>query len=204
MTKLPIRGKFRVTAIYGQRGQYWANGHKGIDFVSDEGYVYAPTDGTVRVVAFDAGGWGQYVSLGDALGSRHLLCHMVRGSVTVRAGQTVRAGDRIGTIGATGNVTGPHLHYELHDSEGEVLDVTKYIGIQNRIGSFDSQDFVLRETEAVTMVYNTVAEAPAYARETLQKLVNKQYLVGDEQGNLKLSEDMIRILVILDRANLFN
>lgn len=47
--------------------------------------------------------------------------------------------------------------------------------------------------------YNTVAECPDWSRETVQKLVDKGYLGGNGQG-LDLSLDMVRLLVILDRA----
>ena len=51
--------------------------------------------------------------------------------------------------------------------------------------------------------YNTVAECPSWARETIQKLVDKEYLNGTGEG-LDLSADMVRLLVILDRAGAFN
>ena len=47
--------------------------------------------------------------------------------------------------------------------------------------------------------YNTVSECPAWARETVQKLVDREYLNGTGEG-LDLSADMVRLLVILDRA----
>ena len=50
--------------------------------------------------------------------------------------------------------------------------------------------------------YNTVAECPSWARETVQKLVDKEYLNGTGEG-LDLSADMVRLLVILDRAGAF-
>ena len=50
--------------------------------------------------------------------------------------------------------------------------------------------------------YNTVSECPAWARETVQKLVDKKYLDGTGKG-LDLSADMVRLLVILDRAGAF-
>ena len=56
--------------------------------------------------------------------------------------------------------------------------------------------------EVVDMVYNTIAELPEYAKPTIQKLINLGYLKGSENG-LDLSKDMIRILVILDRAGVF-
>ena len=50
--------------------------------------------------------------------------------------------------------------------------------------------------------YNTVSECPDWAREAVQKLVDKEYLNGTGEG-LDLSADMVRLLVILDRAGAF-
>lgn len=52
------------------------------------------------------------------------------------------------------------------------------------------------------MRYNTVKECPSWAQATIQKLINKGYLTGNGDG-LNLSEDMVRLLVILDRAGVF-
>ena len=57
-----------------------------------------------------------------------------------------------------------------------------------------------KEVEEVR--YNTVSECPSWARETIQKLVDKEYLNGTGEG-LDLSADMVRLLVILDRAGAF-
>ena len=57
-----------------------------------------------------------------------------------------------------------------------------------------------KEVEEVR--YNTVDECPSWARETIQKLVDKKYLDGTGKG-LDLSADMVRLLVILDRAGAF-
>ena len=59
------------------------------------------------------------------------------------------------------------------------------------------------DEEVEEMRYNTVAECPDWARETVQKLINKGYLGGDGQS-LDLSHDMVRILVIQDRAGSFD
>lgn len=47
--------------------------------------------------------------------------------------------------------------------------------------------------------YNKVSELPTWAKEPIQGLLDKGYLAGDERGNLNLSEDMIRLLVIMWR-----
>ena len=57
-----------------------------------------------------------------------------------------------------------------------------------------------KEVEEVR--YNTVSECPDWARETVQKLVDRGYLNGTGEG-LDLSADMVRLLVILDRAGAF-
>lgn len=57
----------------------------------------------------------------------------------------------------------------------------------------------IKEIEEMEKRYNTVRELPEWAREPIQELIDKGYLSGDEKGNLNLSEDMIRILVIMWR-----
>ena len=55
------------------------------------------------------------------------------------------------------------------------------------------------------IIYNYVDKnMPEYARPTIQKLINKGYLKGDSSGKLNLTDDMLRILVILDRSGSFD
>ena len=53
-------------------------------------------------------------------------------------------------------------------------------------------------------IYNKIDDVPEYARPTIQKLLDTGSLKGDEKGLLKLSEEMLRIFVILDRSGLFD
>lgn len=57
--------------------------------------------------------------------------------------------------------------------------------------------------EETEMRYNTVKECPTWAQATIQKLVKKGHLNGNGEG-LDLSVDMVRLLVILDRAGVFD
>lgn len=59
------------------------------------------------------------------------------------------------------------------------------------------------KAESAKKVYNSVAECPAWAKDTVQKLVNKGFLHGDDKGKLALSTDLLRLLVINDRAHLY-
>lgn len=87
--------------------------HKGTDFVGFS-VVRAVADGVV-VAAGTPGGWeagGTQVWIQhDGFLTRSM--HMVAGSLSVSPNQTVHAGDAIGTMGASGNVTGVHLHLEV-------------------------------------------------------------------------------------------
>jgi murein DD-endopeptidase MepM/ murein hydrolase activator NlpD len=83
--------------------------HRGVDFASPIGApIRAPNAGRV-VLAEDLYFSGNTVVLDHGLGAFSLLAHMSR--LGVRAGDTVARGDVVGEVGATGRVTGPHLHW---------------------------------------------------------------------------------------------
>lgn len=53
-------------------------------------------------------------------------------------------------------------------------------------------------------MYSKLENVPSWARATIERLIEKDLLLGDEKGNLNLSKDMTRLLVILDRAGAFD
>lgn len=57
--------------------------------------------------------------------------------------------------------------------------------------------------KANAKVYDRVQDCPAWAQDTVQRLVSKGFLQGDENGKLGLTEDLMRVLVINDRAHLY-
>ena len=65
---------------------------------------------------------GNHVILEHEGGWRTMYWHMKSGSVAVEVGQTVVCGDTLGLVGSSGNSSMPHLHFELQDSEGRVID----------------------------------------------------------------------------------
>jgi murein DD-endopeptidase MepM/ murein hydrolase activator NlpD len=85
--------------------------HAGLDFASPAGAVIrAPAAG--RVVLVGPLYWtGNTVVIDHGEGLYSILAHMTR--TLVREGQTVARGARVGTVGATGRVTGPHLHWSV-------------------------------------------------------------------------------------------
>lgn len=72
-------------------------------------------------------------------------------------------------------------------------------------------DFISNETtddkeeeNKMEKIYNWTLEVPEWARPTVQKLLNKKYLTGNEKGELELTYSMLKLLVINDRAGLYD
>lgn len=100
---------FRLTTCYCPR---WGQMHYGLDMAAPLGTpIYSAVDGVV-LEAGPASGFGNAVYIQDEDGNVHIYGHMRYYSV--QAGQIVRAGDEIATIGNEGFSTGPHLHWEIH------------------------------------------------------------------------------------------
>lgn len=100
----------RVTSNYGYRAKF-GRMHKGIDLaIRSNDTIYAAFDGKVRLTAYEAKGYGNYVILRHPNGLEtvygHLNKHLVKADQVVRAGQPIALG------GSTGRSTGPHLHFE--------------------------------------------------------------------------------------------
>ncbi|MEV6164986.1 LysM peptidoglycan-binding domain-containing M23 family metallopeptidase [Streptomyces sp. NPDC052052] len=116
----PVPGNH--TTAYRASGSNWSSGsHTGIDFpVSTGTSVKAITSGTV-VTAGWGGAYGNQVVIKHADGRYSQYGHL--SSLSVSAGQAVGNGQQIGLSGATGNVTGPHLHFEVRTGPGYGSDI---------------------------------------------------------------------------------
>jgi murein DD-endopeptidase MepM/ murein hydrolase activator NlpD len=97
------------TDRFGPRGDTM---HTGIDYPAPAGAgVVAAGRGCVQSAGFDGGGYGKLVVIGHRAGMTSWYAHLA--TIAVRPGQCVVAGTPVGTVGSTGNSTGPHLHFEL-------------------------------------------------------------------------------------------
>ncbi|MXM65457.1 peptidoglycan DD-metalloendopeptidase family protein [Streptomyces sp. HUCO-GS316] len=117
----PLSGATVGTA-YRVAGSMWSSGyHTGADFVVPTGTsLKAVAAGTV-VSAGWGGAYGNQVVIKLNDGYYAQYGHL--SSLSVSAGQTVTAGQQIGLSGATGNVTGPHLHFEIRTTPNYGSDV---------------------------------------------------------------------------------
>ncbi len=91
--------------------------HQGQDLPAAEGTpIVAPRGGVIETVQYQAGGAGNYVVLdGEGETRDYVFMHLKTGSTVVKQGQRVRTGQLIGQVGATGDASGPHLHFEVWD-----------------------------------------------------------------------------------------
>ncbi len=108
-----------TTAEFGEYG-LWASYHTGLDFNGVDGQEFvAIAPGEVTSASYD-GSYGNktVVTLDD--GTEIWYCHQSQFGVSV--GDTVSAGEVIGYIGSTGNVTGSHLHVEVRPGGGDPVD----------------------------------------------------------------------------------
>ena len=115
---LPL-AHYGITATFGQYG-LWASYHTGLDFNGESGDpILAIANGTVTETGYD-GAYGNktVVTLDD--GTEIWYCHQT--SIYVSVGDRVNGGENIGTVGATGNVTGSHLHLEVRPGGGGPVD----------------------------------------------------------------------------------
>ncbi|GAA2017434.1 hypothetical protein GCM10009839_11540 [Catenulispora yoronensis] len=115
----PVPGA-RLTAHFGTAGSMWGSGaHTGLDFAAPYGTpVKAVADGTVVQTGW-AGPYGLRAVVKHADGSSSTYNHLSRLAVT---GGKVAVGQTVGYLGSTGNSTGPHLHLEIMNRQGTLID----------------------------------------------------------------------------------
>lgn len=100
----------RVTSNYGYRAKF-GRMHKGIDLgIRSNDTIYAAFDGKVRLSAYEARGYGNYVIIRHPNGLETVYGHLNK--ALVKPEQNVKAGQPIALGGSTGRSTGPHLHFE--------------------------------------------------------------------------------------------
>ncbi|MDF1567598.1 MAG: M23 family metallopeptidase, partial [Spirochaetaceae bacterium] len=136
----PLQGvRGWVTQVFGPSihpfGKYWYL-HRGVDLAFGYGVpIMATADGKVVKKEFDPNGFGYYVDIQHRYGFKTRYAHMQRQLVDV--GQTISQGDVIGTMGSSGQSTGPHLHYEVMIGT-QLVDPIKFLNMTNPDGSLQN------------------------------------------------------------------
>ncbi len=129
---MPLRNPidyFNLTSTFGVRkspttGDY--ENHEGIDLANAPGTLIRSTaNGIVDKVVFSKVGYGFHVIIQHQFGYYTLYGHCSR--ILVKQGQIVQKGEVIAEVGSTGNVTGPHLHYEIWLDENRKTDPEEFM-----------------------------------------------------------------------------
>ncbi|MEU6086574.1 peptidoglycan DD-metalloendopeptidase family protein [Streptomyces sp. NPDC047085] len=124
---LPVDGA-TVGTGYHVPGSMWSSGyHTGVDFVVPTGTSLKAVGAGTVVSAGWGGAYGNQVVI--RLNDGHYAQYAHLSQLSVSAGQSVTAGQQIGLSGATGNVTGPHLHFEIRTTPdyGSDIDPVGYL-----------------------------------------------------------------------------
>jgi murein DD-endopeptidase MepM/ murein hydrolase activator NlpD len=118
----PVGGA--IASGFGWRASPWPEFHQGLDLAADYGTpVHAAGDGVVMSTGWD-GGFGNKVDLDHGNGYHTWYAHLSR--FAVAPGEQVRRGQVIAYVGATGDATGPHLHYQVMHG-GEPIDPEPFL-----------------------------------------------------------------------------
>ncbi len=119
----PVPGT-QIASPFGWRSDPWPSFHQGVDLDANYGdTVLASAAGTVVSADWD-GGYGLKVDIDHGNGYHTWYAHLSRADV--QAGEYVHKAQPIAQVGATGDATGPHLHYAILRA-GEPVDPTPFL-----------------------------------------------------------------------------
>ena len=144
----PIVG--RVTSNFGIRvhpltGETIFHDGIDIDHTLEGKEIRAVSDGAVIKISYDKKA-GYYVKIKSVDGTIHKYLHLLEKSAFLVVGQQIKRGTVIGRVGATGEVTGPHLHFGVYDSNGKPVNPIGPNGYLKNLQNILSSDFVVRCT----------------------------------------------------------
>lgn len=146
------------------------------------------------------------------------MCSVIRNGVYVIPDETVRnAAELVRYLMARHHVPVSRIcrHYDVTHKECPepwVRNPNQWENFKKMLTEKEVEDMTEQQTRAIAQqeikkanakVYDRVQDCPEWAKDTVQRLVNKGFLQGDENGKLGLTEDLMRVLVINDRAHLY-
>ncbi|MDR9827413.1 peptidoglycan DD-metalloendopeptidase family protein [Vibrio sp. FNV 38] len=145
----PMEGNYRLSSHFNPNRKHPVTGrvspHNGTDWATPTGTPIVSTGDGVVAMTRNHPYAGKYVVIqhGNTYKTRYL--HLSK--ILVKKGQTVSRGQRIGLAGATGRVTGAHIHYELMVRGRPVNPVTANIPMANSVSKEDMATFIAKRNE---------------------------------------------------------
>ncbi|GAA4893551.1 peptidoglycan DD-metalloendopeptidase family protein [Ferrimonas pelagia] len=152
-----ISSRFNPNRLHPVTGR--VSPHNGTDYAAATGTpILAAGDGVVGRVE-DHPIAGKYVVLEHGGQYRTRYLHMSR--IDVRRGQSVTRGQQIGAVGATGRVTGAHLHYEFHINGRAVDSLNARIPMATAVADSDKQSFLAQVYQYQSQMTDLIAQSQA-------------------------------------------
>ncbi|WP_457566831.1 M23 family metallopeptidase [Burkholderia vietnamiensis] len=135
----------RISSFFGERVHPLSQAmafHTGVDLAAPTGTpVDAAADGVVSFVGTDPGGYGHYVIVDHADGYSTYYAHLSAYARGLKVGETVKQGQRIGSVGMTGAATGPHLHFEVRIANDPVDPLVTLASAQTELSDMQRTAF---------------------------------------------------------------
>lgn len=150
----PINGNYRLSSHFNPKRKHPVTGrvspHNGTDWATPTGTPIVSTGDGVVAMTRKHPYAGNYVVIQH--GSRYKTRYLHLSKILVRKGQKVSRGQRIGLAGATGRVTGPHIHYELIDRGRAVNAMKANIPMASSVPKKQKAEFNAKRDELDAML----------------------------------------------------
>ena len=162
----PFRAKSRQTTAYKKQGDWKLGYHTGIDRVCDtDRTLVAIADGVVTRTSGCGQSYGNHIVYRTADGKTVLYAHM-KDKPTLKIGAKIKAGQKLGIMGNTGNSYGAHLHIEIQSGATwgygkNLLDPDKFIDWNDYTQESDFMAKPWKNGSTSEKVYQTVADCKA-------------------------------------------
>ncbi|CAK7288689.1 peptidoglycan DD-metalloendopeptidase family protein [Streptomyces misionensis] len=181
---------------FGVKGSMWSSGqHTGLDFPAAVGTkVVAVDNGTVSQVT-NGGPYGKHVMVNHGGGLQSLYAHM--SAIAAKMGAGIKQGARVGSVGATGNVTGPHLHLEARVN-GKAVDPMPYITGPGGDGGSGVQRWRGVVQQALGEVHQSLSLVNTTLRRMNQESGGNPTAVNRSDINWKNGHPSVGLLQVID------
>ena len=194
-----------VLATMNERVSYdFSSGHMALDLVPDGGGdtdAIAFSEGTVEVAVSNVrytnhnskgnATYGNYVIIKHPNGYKTLYAHLKYGSVLVRAGDYVSKGQRLATIGQTGNAYGVHLHFEIRGPDNKLVNPNDYLFRSNE--AFSANEDITDENNEKHVVSDIVDNPLNENNENFNDKSNKEENVQGNSDVLIVSNEVASV-----------
>lgn len=161
LMKTPVDGA-RLSSRFGKRKHPvlgYVRNHPGVDFAAPTGTpIYAAGNGVVER-ASRYGSYGNYIRIRHNGTYKTAYAHLSKYGRGIKAGARVKQGQIIGYVGATGRVTGPHLHYEIYVNDSRVNPLNLKLPTGRNLSGTQLETFIKTRDELKMQLGLDFAEA---------------------------------------------